>query len=58
MMTDMLPNNTLRVKGIRHFKIIRYITISLETVNYPICIKIILNHGIINATHRKSSDTV
>ena len=53
MMTDMLPNIT-----IRYFKIIRYIKISLETVKYPICIKIILNHGIINATHRKSSDTV
>ena len=55
MMTDMLPNNTL---AIRYFKIIRYITISLETAKYPICIKILLIHGIINATHRKSSDTV
>jgi len=61
MMTDMLPNNTLadsRVKGIRYFKMIRYNIISLESVKYPICIKILLNHGIINATHRKSSDTV
>ena len=57
MMTDMLPNNTTRKRNtiLQDHKI--YYNFTRDS-KYPICIKIILNHGIINATHRKSSDTV